>query len=62
MKLKKEDITQHAKDIYRLTKKLLKGTNGFADEPSLRRVCDNYLAMKDELQKFEPKMRYRLKY
>ena len=49
MKLKKEDITQHAKDIYRLTQKLLKGTNGFADEPSLRRVCENYLKMKNEL-------------
>ena len=41
---------------------LLKGVPDFDTEASVRRMFENYIAMKPDLTKFEPKMIYRMKY
>ena len=55
-------MTQQAKDIVRLTKAMLKGAPDLETESSLRRIFENYISMKPELEKFEPKMTYRMNY
>ena len=55
-------MTQQAKDIIRLTKQMLKGAPDLETEASLRRVFENYIAMKPELDKLTPRMTYRMKY
>ena len=55
-------MTQQAKDIVKLSKELLKGVSDLQSEASMRKIFKNYSAMIPKLVKFEPKMRYRMKY
>ena len=55
-------MTQQAKDIVRLTKTILKGAPDLESESSLRRIFENYIAMKPQLIKFEPTITYRMNY
>ena len=55
-------MTQQAKDIVRLSKELLKGVPDLQSESSMRKIFKNYTKMLPKLTKFEPKMRYRMKY
>ena len=55
-------MTKQAKDIVRLTKAMLKGAPDLESESSLRRIFENYIAMKPQLVKFEPSMTYRMQY
>ena len=57
-----EDMTQHAKEIVRLAKMILEGAPDLTSPGALKRILKNYVEMKDELEAFAPKMKYRMSY
>ena len=55
-------MSSHAKRIVYFAQILFEGAPDMNCEDSQRRIFDNYMKMRQELQSFEPKMTYRMKY
>ena len=55
-------MSQSAKDVVKLAKMLFEGAPEMESEASQRRIFNNYMKMRDELVKHEPKLTYRQNY